>query len=189
MTVSWVRKTLWPVALIAALVVWLTACDSPPVAPGPVDTVANVPSSGPSSTPSLARLAISSFDFEYRHDDPAAYAHFYVAPGDLLYLIHVKVVETTGATDAFISSVKVFIEPSPAPMRWTYPLPAVPGSERVPAGGSWSTEEQGAEPGYGLEFEINGSELTLVGRRASVVIDFTDAAGGRGTVSSSTTIR
>lgn len=184
---------MWPVAFVAALVVWLTACASSPVAPDPVDSGANVPSSGPSSTPSstpsLARLEISSFDFEYRHDDPAAYAHFYVAPGDLLYLIHVKVVETTGASDALISSIKVFIEPSPAPMRWTYPLPAVPGSERVPAGRSWSTDEQGAEPGYGLEFEMSGSELTLVGRRASVVIDFTDAAGARGTVSGSTTIR
>lgn len=186
---SRVRKTPWPVALVAALVVWLTACASSPVAPGPGDTGANVPPSTPSSTPSLARLAISSFDFEYRHDDPDAYAHFYVAPGDLLYLIHVKVVETTGASDALISSIKVFIEPSPAPMWWTYPLPAAPGSERVPAGRSWSTDEQGAEPGYGLEFEISGSELTLVGRRASVVIDFKDAAGGRGTVSSSTTIR
>jgi hypothetical protein len=130
-----------------------------------------------------------SFDFEYRHNDPAAYAHFYVAPGDLLYLVHVKVVETTGANDAFISSIKVFIEPSPAPMSWTYPLTGAPGSEKVPAGRSWSTDEQGGEPGYGLEFEIDGSEPTLVGRRASVVIDFTDAAGARGTVSSTTTIR
>lgn len=184
---SRVRKALWLVVL--TLLMWSPACAAPPVAPGGGETATHVPSSTPSRTPSLARLAISSFDFEYRHDDPAAYAHFYVAPGDLLYLIHVNVVETTGAHDASIASIKVFIEPSPAPMKWTYPLPGAPGSEKVSAGRSWSTDEQGVAPGYGLEFEIDGSEPTLVGRRASLLIEFTDPAGTGGTVSGTTTIR